>query len=324
MRIAFVGLGKMGGNMALRLVRGAPDGSVPGGHEVIGYARDPNSDLQSVPGVTLVDSLDNLVAQLAPAPRVVWVMVPAGDATEQVITNLAERLAPGDIVIDGGNSYYKDTLRRAEGLSKRGIGFLDVGTSGGIWGREEGYCMMVGGEPRNVQTCRPIFDTLAMPGGWAHVGPSGAGHFVKMVHNGCEYGLMEAYGESFELLRKSPFALDLQQVASLWNRGSVIRSWLLDLTERMFAQDSTLETIQPYVEDSGEGRWTVAAAMEQSVPVPVIAASLFARFESRDKENFSARYCAALRKQFGGHDVVHKDVTEKAEHRQIDERGKTT
>ena len=324
MRIAFVGLGKMGGNMTLRLVRGAPDASVPGGHEVVGYARDPNPDLQNVPGVTLVNSIDALVAQLPTAPRVVWVMVPAGDPTEQVISDLAGRLGPGDIVIDGGNSYYKDTLRRAEGLSKRGIGFLDVGTSGGIWGREEGYCMMVGGDARHVQACRPIFDTLAMPGGWAHVGRSGAGHFVKMSHNSIEYGLMESYGEGFELLRKSPFALDLKQVASVWNRGSVIRSWLLELTERMFAQDSTLETIQPYVEDSGEGRWAVAAAMEHAVAVPVIAASLFARFESRDKENFSARYCAALRKQFGGHDVVRKDVTEKAEHRQIDERGKTT
>jgi 6-phosphogluconate dehydrogenase len=322
MRIAFVGLGKMGGNMTLRLVHGAPDGSAPGGHEVVGYAHDPIPELQNVPGVTLVDSIDNLVAQLRP-PRVVWVMVPAGDATEQVVTDLAQRLAPGDVVIDGGNSYFKDTMRRAQGLNHRGIGFLDVGTSGGVWGREEGYCMMIGGDAGNVQTCTPIFETLAMQGGWAHVGPSGAGHFVKMVHNGIEYGLMEAYGEGFELLRKSRFPVDLKQVASVWNHGSVIRSWLLELTERMFAQDATLETIQPYVEDSGEGRWAVAAAMEEAVAVPVIAASLFARFESRDKENYSARYCAALRKQFGGHDVVRKDVTEKAEHRQIESSGET-
>jgi 6-phosphogluconate dehydrogenase len=322
MRIGFVGLGKMGGNMSLRLVRGSPDGAVRGGHEVVGYARDPNPDLAGAKGVVVVDSIDRLIEQLQ-TPRVVWVMVPAGDATEQVITNLAERLSPDDILIDGGNSYFKDTLRRAEGLGKRGIGFIDCGTSGGVWGRDEGYCMMVGGDARHVDVCRPLFDTLAMPGGWAHVGPSGSGHFVKMVHNGIEYGLMEAYGEGFELLRKSRFPIDLRQIASVWNRGSVIRSWLLELTERMFAQDGTLETIQPYVEDSGEGRWTVAVAMEEAVAVPVIAASLFARFESRDKENFSARYCAALRKQFGGHDVVRKDVTEKAEHRHLEASGET-
>ena len=322
MRIGFVGLGKMGGNMSLRLVRGSPDGAVRGGHEVVGYARDPNPDLAGAKGVVVVDSIDRLIEPLQ-TPRVVWVMVPAGDATEQVITDLAERLSPDDILIDGGNSYFKDTLRRAEGLGKRGIGFIDCGTSGGVWGREEGYCMMVGGDARHVDVCRPLFDTLAMPGGWAHVGPSGSGHFVKMVHNGIEYGLMEAYGEGFELLRKSRFPIDLQQIASVWNRGSVIRSWLLELTERMFAQDGTLETIQPYVEDSGEGRWTVAVAMEEAVAVPVIAASLFARFESRDRENFSARYCAALRKQFGGHDVVRKDVTEKTEHRHLEASGET-
>ncbi len=296
--------------MVLRLTVGSTDGRVPGGHTVVGYARDPNPDLAGVDAIQVVAGVDQLVAKLS-APRVVWVMVPAGDPTESVITELAELLAPGDLIIDGGNSYYKDSLRRAEGLAHRQLGFVDVGTSGGVWGRAEGYCMMVGGRPEDVQRCKPIFDTLAPPDGWAHMGPSGSGHFVKMIHNGIEYGLMESYGEGFEILRKSQFGLNLHQVAHVWNRGSVIRSWLLELSERMLEADSSLETIQPYVEDSGEGRWTVAAAIEEGVPVPVIAASLFARFESRDKENYSARFAAALRKQFGGHDVVRKDLTTK-------------
>jgi 6-phosphogluconate dehydrogenase len=310
MQIGFIGLGKMGGNMVLRLTVGSTDGAVPGGHSVVGYARDPNPDLAGVDAVQIVNGLDQLVAKLA-APRVVWVMVPAGNPTESVITELSKLLAPGDLLIDGGNSYYKDSMRRAEGLGKRGIGFIDVGTSGGIWGRSEGYCMMVGGLPANVERCKPLFDTLAPPEGWAHMGPNGSGHFVKMIHNGIEYGLMESYGEGFEILRKSQFPLDLHQVAHVWNRGSVIRSWLLELSERMLRADSTLQSIQPYVEDSGEGRWTVAAAIEENVPAPVIAASLFARFESRDKDNYSARFAAALRKEFGGHDVVRKDVTTK-------------
>ncbi len=324
MQIGFVGLGKMGGNMALRLTVGSTDGRAKGGHAVVGYARDPNPDLAGVASIDVVDSIDEMVRRLAP-PRVVWVMVPAGKPTEQVITDLAERLQRDDIVIDGGNSYYKDTIRRAEGLQKRGIGFLDVGTSGGIWGRSEGYCMMVGGDGKHVARVRPIFDTLAPPDGWIHCGPSGSGHFVKMIHNGIEYGLMEAYGEGFEILRRSPFPIDLHQVARVWNRGSVIRSWLLELAEQMLAEDHTLQTIQPYVEDSGEGRWTVQAAIEENVPAPVIAASLFARFESRDQENFSARFCAALRKQFGGHDVVRKDVTVKTEpgQQQLEPGGET-
>ena len=312
MQIGFVGLGKMGGNMALRLAVGSTDGSVKGTHTVVGYARDPNPDLVGVSGIDVVDSIDAMVKTLAP-PRAVWVMVPAGKPTEGVVSDLAERLAPDDLILDGGNSYYKDTMRRAEGLGAHGIGFVDVGTSGGIWGRSVGYCMMVGGEAKHVARVRPILDTLAPPDGWIHAGPSGAGHFVKMVHNGIEYGLMEAYGEGFEILRKSQFPLDLHQVARVWNRGSVIRSWLLELAEQMLAGDHTLETIQPYVEDSGEGRWTVQAAIEENVPAPVIAASLFARFESRDEENYSARFAAALRKQFGGHDVVRKEVTVKTE-----------
>jgi 6-phosphogluconate dehydrogenase len=311
-KIGFVGLGKMGGNMTLRLTQGSTDGSVKGGHEVVGYARDPNPDLQGVGGVTLVKSLEDVIKHL-PSPKVVWVMVPAGNATESVINDLCKLMRAGDVIIDGGNSYYKDSLRRAEALKKLNIGFIDVGTSGGIWGRSEGYCMMVGGEEKDIAHCRPIFETLAPKNGWARMGAHGSGHFVKMIHNGAEYGLMEAYGEAFEILRKSQFDLDLHKIASVWNHGSVIRSWLLELAEKMLEADSTLQTIQPYVEDSGEGRWTVAAAIEENVPAPVIAASLFARFESRDKENYSARFCAALRKQFGGHDVVLKDVTTKTE-----------
>ena len=305
MHIGFIGLGKMGGNMALRLTIGSPDG-----HRVTGFAKDPNPDLAGVKDISVVATLDEMLAAL-PSPKVVWVMVPAGPPTEGVITQLYEKLSAGDIVIDGGNSFYKDSQRRAQALKSRGIGFLDVGTSGGIWGRSEGYCMMVGGDAAMVSIVKPIFDTLAPQDGWINTGPAGSGHFVKMIHNGIEYGLMEAYGEGFEILRKSQFPLDLHQIAAVWNRGSVIRSWLLQLAEAMLKEDSTLQTIQPYVEDSGEGRWTVAAAIEENVSAPVIAASLFARFESRDKENYSARFAAALRKQFGGHNVVKSDVTTK-------------
>ena len=312
MQIGFVGLGKMGGNMALRLTVGSGDGRVVGGHSVVGFARDPNPALVGVPGIEIVDTLEKMVRKLQP-PHAVWVMVPAGNPTESVITQLAELLNDHGIIIDGGNSYYKDTLRRSENLAKRGIGFMDVGTSGGIWGRTEGYCMMVGGPGEQVERIRPILDTLAPPDGWAHVGPIAAGHFVKMIHNGIEYGLMEAYGEGFEILRHSQFGVDLHQVAKVWNHGSVIRSWLLELAEQMLRDDPTLQTIQPYVEDSGEGRWTVQAAIDESVAAPVIAASLFARFESRDPENYSARFAAALRKMFGGHDVHRKDVTTKTE-----------
>jgi 6-phosphogluconate dehydrogenase len=304
MQIGFIGLGKMGGNMALRLASA--------GHTVVGFARDPNPELAGVKGIEVVDSPEAMIARLTP-PRAVWVMVPAGNPTESVVTLLADKLQRADLIIDGGNSYYKDTLRRAEALAKRELGFLDVGTSGGIWGRSEGYCMMVGGDQRYVARLRPILDTLAPTDGWEHMGVSGTGHFVKMIHNGIEYGLMEAYGEGFEILRRSKFDLNLHHVARVWNRGSVVRSWLLELTESMLEEDPTLQRIQPYVEDSGEGKWTVAAALEEDCPAPVIAASLFARFESRDQENYSARFCAALRKQFGGHDVHLKDVTTKTE-----------
>jgi 6-phosphogluconate dehydrogenase len=314
MKIGFVGLGKMGANMSLRLVIGSPDRSVKGGHEVVGFAKDPNPDLVGVKGIELAGSVEQLIAKL-PSPKIVWVMVPAGNATEQVITNLAEQLHEGDLIIDGGNSYYKDTMRRAQGLAARKIRFLDIGTSGGVWGRREGYCMMVGGDSQAVELIQPILDTLAPTKGWAHVGAHGAGHFVKMAHNGCEYGLMEAYGEAFEVLYKSKFDLDLHQIAQVWNRGSVIRSWLLELAEKMLETQPTLSGVLPYVEDSGEGRWTIMAAMEEDVSLPVISAALFSRFASRDPYNLSARFVAALRNQFGGHEI------KKAGHTQLEEGG---
>jgi 6-phosphogluconate dehydrogenase len=307
MELGFVGLGKMGGNMVLRLVVGSPDGAVKGTHRVVGYARDPNPDLEGVRNVSVVNSTEAMVHKLK-TPRAVWVMVPAGNATEAVVSELAELMAPNDLIIDGGNSHYKDSMRRGEGLAKRKIGFLDVGTSGGIWGRQEGYCMMVGGLKDHVDQVRPIFDTLAPPDGWAHVGPGGAGHFVKMIHNCIEYGLMEAYAEGFEVMHKSKFPLDLHQISKVWNHGSVVRSWLLELAEDLFETEHDLRSIQPYVEDSGEGRWTIQAAMEADAPVPVIAAALFARFASRDPVNFSARFAAGLRNQFGGHTIQRADA----------------
>jgi 6-phosphogluconate dehydrogenase len=300
MKIGFVGLGKMGGNMVLRLAIGSPDHTVKGGHQVVGFAKDPNPDLHDITGVEVVDDLAKMVEKL-PSPKIIWVMVPAGNVTETVITDLVKHLKTGDVIIDGGNSYYKDSVRRAHGLDSHGIGFLDVGTSGGVWGRAEGYCMMVGGKKETVDLCRPILDTLAPKDGWAHMGDAGAGHFVKMVHNGIEYGMMQAYAEGFEVLYKAEYKLDLESIAKVWNHGSVVRSWLLELGERALAKEGDLKSIAPYVVDSGEGRWTLQAAMEEDVPVPVLAASLFSRFASRDPYNFSARFNSALRNQFGGH-----------------------
>ncbi|HXE52482.1 MAG TPA: decarboxylating 6-phosphogluconate dehydrogenase [Tepidisphaeraceae bacterium] len=317
MDLGFVGLGKMGGNMALRLVQGSPDGTIKGGHQVVGYAKDPNPDLAGVEGISVANSLQAMIAKL-PAPRAVWIMVPAGDATESVIGSLARLMQPDDIIIDGGNSYYKDSIRREQGLANRQVGFLDVGTSGGVWGRQEGYCMMVGGQQPYVHRCRPIFNTLAPAQGWIHTGPPGSGHFTKMVHNGIEYGLMQAYAEGFEVLHKAPFPLNLQEIASVWNHGSVIRSWLLELSENIFKQQGDLRSIAPYVVDSGEGQWTIQAAMDEAVPAPVIAAALFARYASRDPENFSARYLAALRNQFGGH------ATMKAQEQHISPTGRVS
>jgi 6-phosphogluconate dehydrogenase len=295
MRIGFVGFGRMGGNMVTRLLQR--------GHEAIVYARRAEVRAEiSAKGATPASSLEDLVGRLS-APRVVWVMVPAGDATEQNIEALMPLLARGDILVDGGNSYYKDSIRRAEAARARGLHFIDAGTSGGIWGLQVGYCLMVGGDPEPVEVVEPIFRALAPEAGYLHVGPAGAGHFVKMIHNGIEYGMLQAYAEGFAILHAAPFRLDLRAISALWNHGSVVRSWLLELAERAFAGDPDLRTIQGYVQDSGEGRWTVQQAIEQDVPAPVITLSLLQRFRSREEENFGDKVIAALRHQFGGHAV---------------------
>jgi 6-phosphogluconate dehydrogenase len=293
-----VGLGRMGGNMAVRLARG--------GHDVVGYAIG-EEDLRRAEerGTPVADSLQALVAALEP-PRVVWLMVPAGEPTSSTVDLLADMLEGGDLVVDGGNSNFTDSVRRASQLDARGIAFVDAGVSGGIWGLEEGYCLMLGGSAEAVELLRPALDALAPEDGWAHVGPNGAGHFVKMVHNGIEYGLLQAYGEGFEMLRTSAFDLDLGQVASLWRSGSVVRSWLLDLLAGALEREPDLASVRGHVEDSGEGRWAVLAAIDQEVPAPVTALSLFARMASRQDESFSAKVIAALRREFGGH-AVHPD-----------------
>jgi 6-phosphogluconate dehydrogenase len=285
MRLAMVGLGRMGGNMVKRLEAE--------GHELVTYDRSGNGTASSP---------EDLVAGLEPT-RVVWVMVPAGDATESVVKELCELLDEGDVIVDGGNSNFRDTQRRHREAAERGIRFVDAGVSGGIWGREVGYCLMVGGAEDAVSVVEPVFRSLAPEAGYAHVGPSGAGHFVKMVHNGIEYGLMQAYAEGFEVLEHSEFELDLHEIAGIWRYGSVIRSWLLELLHAALEDDVHLEEIRGYVEDSGEGRWTIAEAIAEDVPVPVISAALFARFASRQDESFAAKVTAALRNQFGGHAV---------------------
>jgi 6-phosphogluconate dehydrogenase len=286
MRLGLVGLGRMGANMAERLRRH--------GHEVETYARtDP---------ARTVTSLEELVAKLEP-PRVAWMMVPAGDATEQSYETLLGLLEPGDVLVDGGNSNFRDSQRRAAGAKDKGIRYLDAGVSGGVWGLEGGYCVMVGGEPDAFAVIEPLCRDLTDPGGYAHVGAAGAGHFTKMVHNGIEYGLMQSFAEGFEIMNASEFELDLRQLAALWQHGSVVRSWLLELLELALAADPGLEQIRGYVQDSGEGRWTVQAAIDENVPAPVITMSLFARFASRQDESFAAKVNAALRNQFGGHAV---------------------
>jgi 6-phosphogluconate dehydrogenase len=298
MEIAMVGLGKMGANMTKRLLQG--------GHRVV--VSDLNKAVVAtavVDGAVAADSLETLPSLLT-APRAVWVMVPAGGPTESVINALATVLSSGDIIIDGGNSNYKDTMRRAAMLREIGIHFVDVGTSGGVWGLTEGYSMMVGGSDEALAHLRPALETLA-PGadfGWGRVGPSGSGHFVKMVHNGIEYGLMQAYAEGFEIMKaKTDFGLDLHQIAEIWRYGSVVRSWLLDLTANALADDPELSDIRGWVADSGEGRWTVFEAIDLDVPAPVITASLQARFVSRQGESYAAKLLAAMRNQFGGHAI---------------------
>ena len=302
MRIGMVGLGKMGGNMAERLLVGR--------HEVVGHDRDPSSVESLVAkGGTGADSLEDLVAAL-PAPRVVWIMVPAGDPVEQTIAALTGLLEAGDVIVDGGNSNYHDTMRRGEELATRELRFVDAGTSGGVWGLSEGYSIMVGGAAEAVEMLRPALETLAPSPdrGWGHVGPSGSGHYVKMVHNGIEYGMMQAYAEGFSILKhKEEFELDLAAVSRIWQHGSVVRSWLLDLIERALAENPTMDGVQPWVADSGEGRWTVEEAIDLSVPAPVIAMSLFQRFRSRDEESFSDRLLAAMRDQFGGHGIKREE-----------------
>ena len=298
MELAMVGLGKMGLNMSTRLVRG--------GHRVVGYARTAETVESAVKlGAEGAHSLEEAVGKLS-APRIVWLMVPAGEVTYNTIEKLSGLLSTGDIVIDGGNSNYKDSVRHAEMLEPKGIDFVDCGTSGGIWGLTEGYSLMIGGQAEVVEKMRPIFETLApaRDKGWGHVGPHGAGHFVKMVHNGIEYGMMQAFAEGFSIMKaKEEFGLDLAQISHIWQHGSVVRSWLLDLAARALDEDSKLASIKPWVADSGEGRWTVFESIDLAVPAPVITLALQMRFVSRDEENFSARMLAALRNQFGGHAI---------------------
>jgi 6-phosphogluconate dehydrogenase len=298
MELAMIGLGKMGGNMATRLLRG--------GHRVIAYNRSPEPiRAAEAEGAIGAESLEDAVSKLS-LPRVVWLMLPAGDVTEHAVAKLASLLDVNDLVIDGGNSNYKDTMRRAEYLADKGIFFVDSGTSGGIWGLAEGYSLMVGGRPEAIDLIRPALETLAPAPdrGWAHVGPSGAGHFVKMVHNGIEYGMMQAYAEGFEILRaKEAFDLDLHQIAELWRYGSVVRSWLLDLTAAALADDPDLSELRGWVADSGEGRWTVFESIDLDVPAPVITLALQMRFVSRQDDSFAAKLLAAMRNQFGGHAV---------------------
>ena len=297
MQLAMIGLGRMGGNMTERLMRG--------GHAVVVYDRDPATvkKYQQM-GATPATDLAEVVKQL-PAPRVIWIMVPAGQPVDDTIDALRPQLAAGDILIDGGNSMYKDSRARAERLAAEKINFIDAGTSGGVWGLENGYCLMVGGDTAAVKHCEPIFLTLAPKDGYLHVGPPGAGHYVKMVHNGIEYGLLQAYAEGYEILaasKKFP-ELDLHQIADLWQHGSVVRSWLNELAVDAFAKDPRLSALKGYVADSGEGRWTVAEAIEEDVPAPVITLSLLMRLRSRQSDTFSGKVIAALRNEFGGHAV---------------------
>jgi len=295
MELGFVGLGRMGGNMVTRLMRG--------GHRIVAWDRSDDAVARArESGADAAGSLAEVTKALK-APRAVWVMVPAGEPTESTIQALADVLERGDTIVDGGNTKWKDDVRRGAALAGRGLSYVDVGTSGGIWGLQNGYCLMVGGDKAAVDRLAPVLTTLAPPDGWLHVGGIGAGHYTKMIHNGIEYALMQAYAEGFELMSVSDYGLDLPKIATLWNQGSVVRSWLLELTAAALAADPKLEHLRAYVEDSGEGRWTVEDAVDKAVPAPTITASLFARFRSRRDNSFADRLLAALRQQFGGHAV---------------------
>ncbi len=316
MRLGMVGLGRMGANMTTRLLQG--------GHQVVVYDRDPAAVAKSAQGgAEGADSLDAMLTKLGEpgaGPRVAWVMVPAGPPTDETVNALMAHMSAGDIIIDGGNSNYQDSIRRAKACAEKGVRFLDSGTSGGVWGLKEGYALMIGGEADAVETARPIFETLAPAPdkGWGHMGPPGSGHFVKMIHNGIEYGLMQAYAEGFSIMKhKKDFGgaqadLDLAKIAELWRWGSVVRSWLLDLTAIALKDNPTMHGIAPYVADSGEGRWTVAEALALDVPAPIITQSLIARLRSRDEEGYTERLLSAMRNQFGGHAMKTEDAAASA------------
>ncbi len=299
MKVGFIGLGKMGTNMVERLLKD--------GHEVVGFDLNERAIGDAVKkGAIGATSREDMIQKL-PEPKVIWLMVPSGSPVDENIAEVVEHFAEGDIIIDGGNSNWRDTQRRAEALKSKGIHFIDCGTSGGVWGLEEVFCLMYGGDEAACAYVEPIFRTLAPEHGYLYCGPSGAGHFVKMVHNGIEYGMMQAYAEGYEIMQKSPFDLNLRAVSKVWQYGSVIRSWLLELAERAFTEDPNLESLEAYVQDSGEGRWTIQAAIDFDVPAPVITSSLYARFQSRDKDAFAMKVLAALRHQFGGHAVKKKE-----------------
>lgn len=296
MQIGLIGLGRMGANMVRRLLRGK--------HAVVAYNRSPDKTRGIAgEGATAAFSLAELAQKLS-TPRLVWLMVPSGKPTDDMIDALVPLLSKGDMIVDGGNSHYSDSIARAKKLEDKGIVFLDCGTSGGIWGLEVGYCLMIGGSETAFARAEPIFKSLAPPDGYAYVGPSGSGHFVKMVHNGIEYGMMQAYGEGFEILNAGPVPLDLQKIANLWNHGSVVRSWLLELAADAFKKDPNLSTLKGIVEDTGEGRWTIQEALDRNIPAPVITLSLLSRMRSRQSDSFSAKVVAALRNEFGGHEVM--------------------
>ena len=295
MRIGMIGLGKMGGNMATRLTQG--------GHEVVGFDRGAIApDKAKEMGILVASDLKDLIARL-PAPRVVWVMVPAGKPTQDTVEELAKLMSAGDIIIDGGNSRFTDDIARAEALKPAGVHYMDAGTSGGVWGLKLGYCLMTGGEKADFERVEPILKTLAPPNGYLHCGPVGSGHFVKMVHNGIEYAMMQSYAEGFEIMEASRYDLDLGKIANLWQQGSVVRSWLLELTAEALLKNPTLEGMAAYVEDSGEGRWTVEESIQTAVPAPTIYAALMMRFRSRQDNSFGARMLSVMRNAFGGHAV---------------------